>query len=138
MVTIDADGQHYPDDIPSFIENLDETAVLVGCRDFTVADVPGSSKFGRKFSNFWFRIETGLLARDTQSGFRAYPVKYLKELPLATRSYDWDMEVLVRSAWGGMGIKSIPIRVFYRRKVCGLPIFIRSLITYVYHYSIAA
>ena len=60
MLTIDADGQHYSNDIPFFIEDLQENMILIGCRDFTVADVPESSKFGRKFSNFWFRIETGL------------------------------------------------------------------------------
>ncbi|MBF0387212.1 MAG: DUF2062 domain-containing protein [Candidatus Omnitrophica bacterium] len=116
MLTIDADGQHYPDDIPFFLENLDETSILVGCRDFTVADVPDSSKFGRKFSNFWFRIETGLAASDTQSGFRAYPVKYLQQLALSARSYDWEVEVLVRSAWAGLLVTSIPIRVFYAPK----------------------
>jgi uncharacterized protein (DUF2062 family) len=116
MVTIDADGQHYPDDIPSFIENLEDSSILVGCRDFTVADVPESSKFGRKFSNFWFRIETGLTASDTQSGFRAYPVKHLKQLTLSAHFYDWEVEVLVRSAWAGLSVRSIPIRVFYAPK----------------------
>lgn len=113
MITIDADGQHYPDDIPSFIKDLQDNVILVGCRDFTVANVPGSSKFGRSFSNFWFHIETGLAVSDTQSGFRAYPVKYLRELPLSARFYDWEVEVLVRSAWAGLSIRPIPIRVFY-------------------------
>ena len=116
MVTIDADRQHYPDDIPFFIKKLDKATILVGSRDFTVADVPKSSKFGRNFSNFWFRIETGLAVNDTQSGFRAYPVKYLKELTLSARSYDWEVEVLVRSAWAGLSVKSIPIHVFYPPK----------------------
>ena len=116
MVTIDADGQHYPDDIPSLIEGRQDDAILIGCRDFTVADVPGSSKFGRKFSNFWFRVETGLAVLDTQSGFRIYPVKYLRELPLSARSYDWEVEALVRSAWAGLEVRSIPIRVFYPPK----------------------
>jgi glycosyltransferase involved in cell wall biosynthesis len=116
MVTIDADGQHYPDDILSFIKELKEDAIFIGCRDFTVANVPESSKFGRKFSNFWFRIETGLAVGDTQSGLRAYPVKYLMALSLASCSYDWEVEVIVRSAWAGLLIRSIPVRVFYAPK----------------------
>ncbi|MFH0753414.1 MAG: DUF2062 domain-containing protein [Candidatus Omnitrophota bacterium] len=116
MITIDADGQHYPDDIPLFIDTLREDVILIGCRDFTAANVPGSSKFGRKFSNFWFRIETGVAAQDTQSGFRAYPVKHLKQLVLAARFYDWEVEVLVRAAWAGLQVASIPIRVFYAPK----------------------
>ncbi|MBF0593860.1 MAG: DUF2062 domain-containing protein [Candidatus Omnitrophica bacterium] len=116
MLTIDADGQHYPDDIPLFLKELSETTILVGSRDFTAANVPGSSKFGRQFSNFWFRIETGVSASDTQSGFRVYPVKYLKALAFAARAYDWEVEVLVRSAWAGLEVRSVPIRVYYAPK----------------------
>jgi glycosyltransferase involved in cell wall biosynthesis len=113
MVTLDADGQHDPEDIPAVIENLQDDTILIGSRDFKAANMPGASKFGRVFSNLWFRIETGLAASDTQSGFRAYPVKPIRELPLSTRSYDWEMEVLVRAVWAGLGVRSIPIRVFY-------------------------
>ncbi|MBF0384411.1 MAG: DUF2062 domain-containing protein [Candidatus Omnitrophica bacterium] len=113
MITIDADGQHYPEDIPSFIENLHESTILIGSRDFTVVNVPGTSKFGRKFSNFWLHIETGAEVADTQSGFRAYPVGYLKKLIFSTSYYDWEVEVLARCVWAGLTIKSIPINVFY-------------------------
>jgi glycosyltransferase involved in cell wall biosynthesis len=116
MLTIDADGQHYPEDIPALITDLKEPEIVIGCRDMAVANVPGSSKFGRNFSNFWFRIETGISTGDTQSGFRVYPVKHLKALFLSSKAYDWEVEVLVRAVWAGLVVRSVPIRVFYAPK----------------------
>ncbi len=52
FVVVDADGQHYPSEIERFrSKNLDE-CIVIGCREFR-ENVPGSSKFGRAFSNFW-------------------------------------------------------------------------------------
>lgn len=115
MITIDGDGQHYPKDIVKFlaeIENRDHT-IFIGCRDFSTDNVPSSSKFGRKFSNMWFYIETGKKCSDTQSGYRAYPIKYLKELKLSGDYYDFESEVITRAVWAGLKIKDINIDVHY-------------------------
>ena len=76
MITIDADGQHAPQDIEKFIPLMreDEPAIIIGCRDFNTENVPASSRFGRSFANFWLKVETGRTVDDCQSGFRAYPV----------------------------------------------------------------
>ncbi len=115
VVTIDADGQHDPADIPRFLEAIDADpyALFVGNRIFEGDDVPGSSKFGRKFSNFWFRLQTGQTLKDCQSGFRAYPVPVLVELSYMFRTYAFEVEVLVRSAWAGVACKDIDISVYY-------------------------
>ena len=88
MIAIDADGQHDPADLPRFAAaaEADPDAVIVGVRDFdSAANVPKSSRFGRKFSNFWCKLETGINCADTQSGFRAYPVRALHELKFYCR-----------------------------------------------------
>ncbi|MCK5675851.1 MAG: glycosyltransferase family 2 protein, partial [Verrucomicrobia bacterium] len=79
MVCVDADGQHNPDDLLRFFPILETepSAIVVGARDFSVPNVPGGSKFGRKFSNFWIKLECGAGVSDSQSGFRAYPVELL-------------------------------------------------------------
>ncbi|MCK5529012.1 MAG: glycosyltransferase family 2 protein, partial [Kiritimatiellae bacterium] len=61
MITIDADGQHIPEDILKFITAIEKhpTDIIIGCRDFSKDNIPASSKFGRRFSNLWLRIETG-------------------------------------------------------------------------------
>ena len=116
MIVLDADGQHDPDDLPRFAEAVREhpEALIVGCRDFEHAEnVPGSSRFGRSFSNFWCRLETGVKCADTQSGFRAYPVKGLTSLRFYCRRYNFEIEALVKLLWAGYELCEVPIPVFY-------------------------
>ena len=78
--------------------------------------MPGKNTFANKFSNFWFRVETGIRLDDTQSGFRLYPVRRMKGMRFATRRYEFEVEVLVRAAWRGIEVRNIPVRVFYPEK----------------------
>ncbi len=115
MVTIDADGQHNPDDLGQFLPVMraHPDSIIIGARDFSVPNVPASSRFGRKFSNFWIQLETGIRVDDSQSGFRAYPVTLINRLPLRGKYYDFEIEVLVRAAWAGLKLRSVPIGVWY-------------------------
>ncbi len=115
IITLDADGQHYPEDLPRFIEaiNTYPQGIIVGKRDFDQLTIPGSSRFGRKFSNFWLRVQTGKVLGDSQSGFRAYPVDIVLGLPLHEKHYSFEVEVLVRAAWAGVQLHDVDIRVFY-------------------------
>lgn len=108
---VDGDGQHFPHEISNFIGKDLEHCIVIGCRRFT-ENVPGSSKFGRSFSNFWIWTETGLLLDDTQSGFRSYPISVL-DLPIEKRRYDFEIEVLVRHVWNGGCIEEVAIDVHY-------------------------
>ncbi|OQY59833.1 MAG: glycosyl transferase family 2 [Desulfobacteraceae bacterium 4572_88] len=115
IITIDADGQHNPDDIRKFIPLLHEKAdaIIVGTRNFEAADVPGPNRFGRSFSNFWFRLQTGKSLGDVQSGFRAYPVSVLENLKLNEPRYSFEVEVLVKAAWAGVAVLETAISVIY-------------------------
>lgn len=118
MIVMDSDGQHDPADLPAFFAaaERDRDTVIVGCRDFEHAEnVPGSSRFGRNFSNFWCRLETGVKCDDTQSGFRAYPVRAFRELRFICRRYNFEIEVLVKLLWSGFRLVELPIRVVYER-----------------------
>lgn len=114
-ITIDSDGQHFADDLPKFLEKLEghSTAIIIGARNMGQSSVPGKSSFGNKFSNFWFWVETGLKMPDTQSGYRLYPLRLLKDIEFITRKFEFEIEVLVRSAWRGIEINYVPVRVFY-------------------------
>ena len=115
LITVDGDGQHYARDLHAFLPVIkaDPDAIIIGERDMTGENVPGSSRFGRKFSDFWLRLETGCDIRDTQSGFRAYPVRHLLELACVGRKYDFEVEVLARAAWAGLPIRNVSIDVWY-------------------------
>lgn len=114
-ITIDSDGQHYPDDIPNFIEALkSESApvLLIGNRNMNQDGIPKKSSFGNRFSNFWFWFETGIKLEDTQSGYRLYPLDYLPE-KFYTKKFEFEIEVIVRTAWKGVKVKNIPVKVLY-------------------------
>jgi len=117
-ISIDSDGQHFAKDIPAFIAKLEtiKDAIIIGARNMDQSSVPGKSSFGNKFSNFWFKVETGINAPDTQSGYRLYPLTLLKDMHFFTRKYEFEIEVLVRAAWKGIGIVSIPVTVYYPPK----------------------
>jgi glycosyltransferase involved in cell wall biosynthesis len=118
LITLDGDGQHDPKDLGKFIPLLqeDETALVVGCRDFSYSHIPSGSRFGRAFANFWLRVETGVSVDDCQSGFRAYPVRYLNALKLTGAHYDFETEVLAKALWAGLTIKTVAIDVWYPKE----------------------
>lgn len=114
-ITIDSDGQHFPEDIPNFVKAAQQnpSAIIMGERDMTQGDVPGKSSFGNKFSSFWFWVHTGIKLKDTQTGFRLYPLRPLQKIKLYTRRFETEIEVLVKLAWKDIEFVSIPIGVKY-------------------------
>lgn len=117
-ITIDSDGQHFAKDLPVFLEKMQQTphSLIIGARNMDQDSVPGKSSFGNKFSTFWFKLETGISTPDTQSGYRLYPVSLMKEMRFVTRKYEFEIEVLVRAAWSGIEITSVPVSVYYAPK----------------------
>lgn len=117
-ITIDSDGQHATRDYERFLEQLSAhaNAVIIGARNMEQDSVPGKSNFGRKFSNFWFTVETGHTISDTQSGFRLYPLALLSGMTFYTNRYEFEIEVLVRLAWRGADIMTVPVSVYYAPK----------------------
>jgi glycosyltransferase involved in cell wall biosynthesis len=113
-ITIDSDGQHFASDIPNFIAEIQKepNSLLIGSRNMTQENVPKKSSFGNKFSNFWFWFETTIKLEDTQSGFRLYPLKLIPK-QFYTNKFEFEIEVIVRSAWKGIVVKNIPIQILY-------------------------
>lgn len=115
-ITIDSDGQHFAKDLPAFLQKLKEEgpALIMGARNMKTADnVPGKSSFGNKFSNFWFKVETGIELPDTQTGYRLYPLEPMRQMKFFTRKYEFEIEAIVRLAWAGVKVTSVPITVYY-------------------------
>ena len=113
IIAIDADGQHYPEDLPAFLAAVraEPNAIHAGVRD--MSESPKDSTYARANSNFWVWVETSYWIGDTQCGFRAYPVAPIRSLALPPSRYQWEVEVLVRAAWAGVAVKDLPCRVFY-------------------------
>lgn len=113
-ITIDSDGQHIALEIERFVVYAmrHPDALLLGQRTIQ-GDMPGKNSFANQFSNFWFTVQTAYRFRDTQNGFRLYPLSVMKGLrPLSTR-YEAELEMLVRSAWKGIPVIPVPVHVYY-------------------------
>lgn len=113
MIALDADGQHYPEDIPLIIDALDESAIILGARHKIIGKMPIMTRFGWRLSDFCTTVETGQSVDDTQSGFRAYPVQNVAKLQFRCRRYDFETEVLARAAWEGTEFRSVSVRAWY-------------------------
>ncbi len=114
-ISIDSDDQHFASDLPLFLEKLEteKSSIIIGARNLHQENMPGKNTFANKFSNFWFFVDTGIHAPDTQSGYRLYPLHLMKDMRFYGRKYEFEVEVLVRCAWRGIGIKWIPINIYY-------------------------
>jgi glycosyltransferase involved in cell wall biosynthesis len=118
-ITIDADGQHDPEDILSLISVIG--AVTGGQRPLVVGkrvgmgheNVPRTSRWGRRFANFWVWISCGRWLSDSQSGFRVYPLPETLHLGTKAKRYQFEVEVLVRAVWHGIPIIEAPVHAIY-------------------------
>lgn len=121
-ITLDTDGQHFPSDIPNFIEALEASVnkniLIIGDRNMNTADVLARSAKGNRVSTFWMKAATGLKLQDSQSGFRLYPIKEMTSIRFmkATKKFEFEIEVIVKSYWAGIDIVHVPIKILYDLK----------------------
>ncbi len=119
-ITIDGDGQHTPDDAGTLLSAVadGQRCLVVGRRRGMAGgeNVPWTSRFGRKFSNFWVRVSGGPAIEDSQSGFRLYPLPEAMQLGVRARRYQFEVEILVKARQRKMKILEVPVRVVYQEK----------------------
>lgn len=114
-LSMDSDGQHLGSEVPRLLEaaRAEPGALILGSRDLQAAGAGPGSKFGRVNSNFWVWVATGERLPDTQTGMRVYPVAEVCALQLECTGYDLEVEVLVKAAWSGIPLRSVPVEVRY-------------------------
>lgn len=117
-LTIDSDGQHYASDMVNFVTEIEQypDSFIVGSRLLQQENMSGGSTFANRFSNFWYRLQTGINLPDTQSGYRLYPLAKMGNMKIWTSRYEAELEMLVFSAWRGIDMRPIKISVYYAPK----------------------
>ena len=119
-ITIDGDGQHNPLDAAGLLQAVKdgERYIVIGKRQGMEdsANVPWTSKFGRKFSNFWVWVSGGPMVEDSQSGFRLYPLPEALQLDVKAKRYQFEVEILAKARQQGIAIKEAPVSVVYQAK----------------------
>ncbi|KAA0956492.1 glycosyltransferase [Planococcus kocurii] len=116
VITADADGQHSANDMVKLAQYLLKTPdqVVLGVRDFTGKNIPFRSRFGNRFTRLLFRLSTGVVLSDTQTGLRGIPVKYLPQmLTVIGERFEYEMNVLAYLGKNKMGVGEVTIDTIY-------------------------
>jgi len=119
-VSIDADGQHKPEDIKNLLQarEKNQRAIIIGNRQgMDEMHVPWTSKAGRRFSNFWVWLAGGPMVSDSQSGFRLYPLPEVLALAVQARRFQYEVEVLVKAHQRKIPIMETAVQVVYQEGV---------------------
>jgi glycosyltransferase involved in cell wall biosynthesis len=114
-LTLDADGQHLPSEIPVLLEASDAApeAIVVGERRKAGHTIARLNRFGNWVADRLLRRIAGRPLPDTQSGFRVYPVAATLGLAVRGTRYDFETEVLLRAARRGVPLVGVPVDVHY-------------------------
>lgn len=115
-VTADSDGQHTPADILACMRKLWEQpdTLILGCRDFDGPDVPVRSSFGNKCTRQVFRYLLGISISDTQTGLRAIPAFFMKELmQVKGERFEYETNMLIETKNLNIPIQEVPVETVY-------------------------
>lgn len=115
-ITVDADGQHLPEDIVRTARALERNsdALVLGCRNFSAKNVPFKSRFGNLLTRSVYKLSTGKTISDTQTGLRAIPVNLMKRFQeLPGDHYEFEMNMLMQAARSGIPIEEVTIQTVY-------------------------
>ena len=109
MVTLDGDGQHAPDDVPVLLRAARETPerLVVGNRLAERARFPRARLNAMEVAAFFVEWVGALGMRDTQSGFRAYPVALLDDVGGCREGFVFETEVLIAAARRGWRVREV-------------------------------
>jgi glycosyltransferase involved in cell wall biosynthesis len=115
IVTLDADGQHDPADIPKFLQahEKDSSAILVGSRMGEAEKFPRSRYYSNRAGVFFISRVLGQYLEDTQCGFRLYPASVIRPMKITTSHFQTETEILIRATRQGTRIVSVPIKNIY-------------------------
>ncbi|HKC92643.1 MAG TPA: glycosyltransferase family 2 protein [Nitrospira sp.] len=116
VITLDADGQHAPEEIPSFIAASlnNPEAFLIGARRPMQRRASRWRYLANRLADFWISWAAGRLIEDSQSGFRFYPARLLQDLTIKhgpKQSFVFESEVLIDAARRGVRFLFVPIGV---------------------------
>ncbi|MGA7614301.1 MAG: glycosyltransferase family 2 protein [Thermoanaerobaculia bacterium] len=111
VITLDADAQHLPREIGRFIDAYEASGadLIIGSRAHLFAGMVGRRRAANRFSAWSISRASTVRVLDSQSGFRLYSARLLRQLTIRANGFDAESEVIVRAGRAGLGIREIPI-----------------------------
>jgi glycosyltransferase involved in cell wall biosynthesis len=113
VVTLDADGQHLPSEIPKLVERWRESGadLVIGSRAHLFDQMLSRRRLANRFSAWSMTIVGGVKVHDSQSGFRLYTTRFLREVEFESNRFDAESEMIVIGARKGFRIAETPIEL---------------------------
>lgn len=114
VVSLDADGQHPPEEAIRLDRAVEDRGALVlGVRDLALARAPQANRRGNHIANYWIAGFAGRPLRDTQCGLRRYPVEATLALGVRGPRFSFESEVVLRAIFQGLRLIELPVEVRY-------------------------
>jgi glycosyltransferase involved in cell wall biosynthesis len=115
VITLDADGQHDPEDIPRFIEKIidDKADIVTGNRLHYPKSMPRKRLFVNRTLSRIISNTCGQYIPDALNGYRIISGKVLRSIELNCERFDIVPEVLIKAAKQGFRIESLDIECIY-------------------------
>jgi glycosyltransferase involved in cell wall biosynthesis len=111
VISLDADGQHLPAELPKFIAAARETGadLIIGSRAHLFAGMRRHRRLANRFSSWAISRGSGARIEDSQSGFRYYSAAMVRAIPYRSEGFDFESEAIVRAVVRGYRVVSIPV-----------------------------
>lgn len=119
VITVDGDGQHAPEDVKKCAEALIEQKdkIILGCRDFSLPQVPTRSRFGNKTTSLVFKLLCGIKISDTQTGLRGFPIEHLPFLlTVKGDRFEYETNMLLKFKQTGIKMHEVTIQTLYEEE----------------------
>jgi glycosyltransferase involved in cell wall biosynthesis len=113
VLTLDADLQHLPEEIPAFFAADNGRRLIIGTREMNLKIMPFSRWLTNNLTSLIISIFSAKRVRDSQSGFRLIPTAVLRAIPLKTIKYDFESEMLFKAGALGCAIGEVPVSTVY-------------------------
>jgi len=116
VITMDADGQHSPEEIKNFFESKNGADILIGTRKMSLKNMPVVRYLTNKITSLTVSLLSSQRVLDSQSGFRYISREVLKKVPLRTGKFQTESEILIKAGRMGFKIGSVPISTIYKEE----------------------
>ncbi len=115
VCTMDADLQHRPEDLPSFIAKMESTDcdVVVGRRNRFSTSMPIHRRMSNAITSFLVSVRTGHRIPDSQCGYRLIRRRVLGTVRLSASGFEAETEFLIKAMRKGYNVEFVPIETVY-------------------------
>ncbi|MDH3938954.1 MAG: glycosyltransferase family 2 protein, partial [candidate division Zixibacteria bacterium] len=117
VLTIDADLQHAPEELPGFYALDNGHRLVMGTRDIDLRVMPFARWLSNNLCSLIISVFSTQRIRDSQSGYRLIPTSLLRAMRLRTVGYDFESEMLFKAGAAGYEVGEVSVPTIYEDSV---------------------